>query len=91
MTSSPGPEVACNSCWATPTEPVPVARCERGTPKRFASSFIRPVHAMSGYRLKFAAAASADSITPGSGGYGFSLEDSLNASGPSAAAGLPGT
>lgn len=69
--------VAWINCWATPTEPVPVARWESGTPNRSASSFIRPVHAMSGYRLKFRAAAVTLSMTPGSGGYGFSLEDSL--------------
>src|SRR6478609_2120751 len=91
MTSSPGPDVAWSSCWATPTEPVPVARWETGTPNRSASSFIRPVQAMSGYLLKAAAAESTDSMTPGNGGYGFSLEDSLKATGPSVEAGLPGT
>ncbi|CAM5500760.1 hypothetical protein SAURM35S_06588 [Streptomyces aurantiogriseus] len=48
ITSSPGPAVDWSNCWATPTEPVPVARWEAGTPKRSESSFTRPVHAMSG-------------------------------------------
>ncbi len=48
ITSSPGPAVARISDWATPTEPVPVAMCSTGTPKRCASSSVSPETAMSG-------------------------------------------
>src|SRR5690625_479403 len=64
-------------CWSTPTLPVPVATCAGGTSKRSASACTRPVANMSGYRFIRLAAAAAASRTPGNGGYGFSLDDSL--------------
>src|SRR5690625_3789271 len=65
------------TCWSTPTLPVPVATCAGGTSKRSASACTRSVANMSGYRFIRPAAAAAASRTPGNGGYGFSLDDSL--------------
>ena len=45
---------------------------------------------MSGYRLTSTAASEMASTTDGSGGYGFSLDDSLNAAAPTGAR-APGT
>src|SRR6478672_4150491 len=90
-TSSPGSQVAAITWPRTPTEPVPVAMCSAGTPKLWARASVRSVTAMSGYRLTLPAASVITSSTEGSGGNGFSFDDTLYAATPSGAdAGFPG-
>ena len=89
-TSSPGWHTAVSTCPSTATEPHPATMFSGATPSDAAMAPTSSVAYMSGYRLTSSAASEMASTTDGRGGYGFSLDDSLNAAAPTGTR-APGT
>ena len=90
MTSSPGSHTASRTWPRAATEPLAVTTLSGATARCSATASTSSVAYMSGYRLTSTPASAIAAITEGSGGNGFSFDESLYAAAPTGTR-APGT